>query len=179
MFQPHEISGSSHSSKGGPASLALRMKSSRSNDTPYLEESHAFSLISIAQQASKYPIHCHISIYINRYIYIYIHIHIHIHIPEKVGDESQPPNDCSVAKSMRRRRPYLSVKEKKKEKNIQEEQQQKDDSKKKKQKNTLSLAFRLYVSTNYASISAVDTAHRCPRAVFTWTILEYVVIAWA
>ena len=122
MFQPHEISGSSHSSKGGPASLALRMKSSRSNDTPYLEESHAFSLISIAQQASKYPIHCHISNNINRYIYIYTYIHI----PEKVGDESQPPNDCSVAKSMRRRRPYLSVKEKEEGKNIQEEQQQKE-----------------------------------------------------
>ena len=34
------------------------------------------------------------------------------------------------------------------------------------QPNTLSLAFRFYVSTNYASISAVDNVQRCPKAVF-------------
>ena len=62
-------------------------------------------------------------------------------------------------------------------KNIQEERQQKEqeernkdeknDSKKKKKKNTPSLAFRFYVSTSHASISAVDSVHRCPKAVFT------------
>ena len=44
--------------------------------------------------------------------------------------------------------------------------------------NTLSLAFRLYVSTNYVSISAVDNVQRRPKAVSNWTILEYEVCAW-
>ena len=35
------------------------------------------------------------------------------------------------------------------------------------QPNTLSLAFRFYVSTKYASFSAVDSVHRCPKAVLT------------
>ena len=51
---------------------ALRMKSSRSNDTPYLEKSQVVSQNSIAQQVSKYSIH-----YLYRYSRYIIYISIY------------------------------------------------------------------------------------------------------
>ena len=54
-----------------------------------------------------------------------------------------------------------------------EKQRRKKNDSKKKQKNNKkmkkkkTLAFRFYVSTNHASIFAVDSVHRCPKAVLT------------
>ena len=63
--------------------------------------------ITTHQHVPWHLIESHVYMQIHVYIHMYIHMYnIYIYIsnwmPEKVGDESQPPNNCSVAKSTRR-----------------------------------------------------------------------------